>query len=181
MNDMSDFEKALRALKPAGQVTRDQLMFQAGRAAAERRGWVWPATTIIATSLAVALAWTFYTRPEPSVVERIVYVEVDKPVVVAKGAEEKKSPTPEEPVITAQAVNEPPYEPLSYKPAMTLNYKPGLTLWEMQSFALKWGVENLPKPPPPALGSTEVASEPQNLSTLMKAWMKEEFGKTWRQ
>ncbi len=76
---MTEFERSLAALSPSrGAFDRDRLMFEAGRGSApapSRLRWAWAG---VAAALAVvALGRTFVPprRPEPRVVERLVFVQ----------------------------------------------------------------------------------------------------------
>ena len=71
--ELTALESALRDLRPKPEtLDRAALMYRAGRASA--RGWVWPAATALSTLAAIILGMAWWVRPEPAVVERIVYV-----------------------------------------------------------------------------------------------------------
>ena len=76
---LQSLEAALAALVPrAERLDRDRLMFEAGRESvlksASRGRWAWPALSTAMTALAGARLVLLVHRPEPRVVERIVYV-----------------------------------------------------------------------------------------------------------
>jgi hypothetical protein len=71
--ELTALESALRGLRPKPEaLDRTVLMYRAGRESA--RGWGWPAATALSTLVAIALGMAWWVRPEPAVVERIVYV-----------------------------------------------------------------------------------------------------------
>lgn len=71
--ELTALESALRDLRPKPEkLDRAVLMYRAGRASA--RGWAWPAATALSTLVAIALGMAWWVRPEPAVVERVVYV-----------------------------------------------------------------------------------------------------------
>jgi hypothetical protein len=71
--ELTALESALRDLRPKPEaLDRAVLMYRAGRASA--RGWAWPAATAHSTLAAILLGMAWWVRPEPAVVERIVYV-----------------------------------------------------------------------------------------------------------
>jgi len=79
---LQSLEAALAALVPrAERLDRDRLMFEAGRESvlksASRGRWAWPALSTAMTALAGALLVMLVLRPEPRVVERIVYVRAN--------------------------------------------------------------------------------------------------------
>jgi hypothetical protein len=86
--DLQSTEAALSRLRPiASQIDRDRLMYRAGWAAAEtaaahkRRGSLprlgWPVALGGMTAVAATLLGMLLARPEPGVVERVVYLERD--------------------------------------------------------------------------------------------------------
>jgi hypothetical protein len=87
--ELTALESALRDLRPKPEaLDRAVLMYRAGRASA--RGWVWPAVTALSTFVAIALGMVLWVRPEPAVVEHIVYV-------AAPSREDPDHPSPESP------------------------------------------------------------------------------------
>ncbi len=72
-----ELASALGGLVPAAAgIDRDRMMFQAGRASARRRGYVWQGAT---AALAFALGLSVIGLPAPRQVERIVYVTKEVP------------------------------------------------------------------------------------------------------
>jgi hypothetical protein len=73
---LSGFEKQLQSLRPTTAIDRDQLMFCAGEASAERavtpRRWRLLAATNAVSAIAAGLLVAMTLQPEPSVVEHIV-------------------------------------------------------------------------------------------------------------
>ena len=67
-----ELEDALRGLSPAAsKIDRDRVLFDAGAAAASERSW---RLGFAAAALAIGLALSLLWRPQPQVVERVVYV-----------------------------------------------------------------------------------------------------------
>jgi hypothetical protein len=72
--DVTALESALRELRPSSEpLDRAVLMYRAGRASA--RGWIWPATVLFSSALALALGIALWIRPAPT----LVYVAVPAP------------------------------------------------------------------------------------------------------
>jgi hypothetical protein len=90
--ELTALEQSLRGLKPdAGTLDRATLMYRAGRASARGRGW--PLATAASLALAAALAVLLLTRPEPPVVERVVYLPAPPAAPeTSPGAEESPDP-----------------------------------------------------------------------------------------
>jgi hypothetical protein len=87
--ELTALESVLRDLRPKPEaLDRAVLMYRAGRASA--RGWGWPMATMLSTLVAIALGMAWWVRPEPAVVERIVYV-------TAPPRENSEPPSPESP------------------------------------------------------------------------------------
>ena len=142
--DLQNLENALRQLAPAGQLQRDQLMFQAGRASTPRRGWLWPAATAAMTVVTLTLGAALALRPPAQPAEKIVYVTVREEVPAAPPSVEPPE-TPATPVFTQ-------HPPSEYQ--------------QLKRHALRWGVENLPAPQAGA-GPQESAAGPGALTTAM--------------
>lgn len=96
--DLAPFEAALRPLAPSpSTVDRDRLMFLAGQASAQRHrivAWTWPGMAVAATLLAGVLGVMLVVRPEPSVVERIVYVALPQQDARPHAPDEGPAATP---------------------------------------------------------------------------------------
>ena len=72
-----ELASVLGGLVPAAAgIDRDRMMFQAGRASARRRGYVWQGAT---AALAFALGLSVITLPAPRQIERLVYVTKEVP------------------------------------------------------------------------------------------------------
>ncbi|MBN2210415.1 MAG: hypothetical protein JW709_03385 [Sedimentisphaerales bacterium] len=76
--ELHELETALSALTPApGQLRRDELFFQAGRASVRKRPVFWPTLSILLAAL-LAVSWLY--RPAPTTTERVQLVQVIKEV-----------------------------------------------------------------------------------------------------
>lgn len=65
--ELTALESALRELLPkSGGIHRDVLMYRAGRAAARSR--LWPAATLVSTTMALVLGMVLWIRPAPPTV-----------------------------------------------------------------------------------------------------------------
>jgi hypothetical protein len=74
-------ETALSALTPdAGRLSRDRLLFLAGRASAARRRWAWPAAAAAFAVLSAGLGLGWALRPAPQGVSAVTYVLVREAV-----------------------------------------------------------------------------------------------------
>jgi len=92
--ELNALEASLRRLEPQTNLSRDRVLFEAGRTSA-RRPWPWPASTALSTTAALVLGWLLWRQPGPPptpepatrtvVVERIVppQTPVPPPVEVA--------------------------------------------------------------------------------------------------
>jgi hypothetical protein len=78
--ELTELENALATLRPVpAAFDRDRLMFRAGLAAGRRRRWLWPWAAVALALLATGLAMALVIRPNPQVVERVVYRDRDEP------------------------------------------------------------------------------------------------------
>lgn len=138
MNDaeLTPLADALRSLAPATtEISRDRLLFEAGRAAAAPPfAWLWPTSTLLFAGLSCALASSilFAKQPEPTIVERERIVEVRVPVVPEAPAE---APVPSGPRIEFTRV-----EP---RPMLTTNTET-VQMFKVRRDVLRWGPEMLP-------------------------------------
>jgi hypothetical protein len=67
--EMTALEAALAELAPrSATIDRDQLMFQAGRRAARRNGWLVPGVAAVLASAATVSAVLLFYHPEPQIV-----------------------------------------------------------------------------------------------------------------
>jgi hypothetical protein len=140
-SELAALEAALVGLQPLpGKLNRDQLLFRAGQASGQRRGWLWPsaagALALVAAGLAVALV----ARPVPTRVEHIVYVHLPAPVLSPKPVE--SSSPPKRTLFSVQEPERAPVLPADYL--------------KLRDQVLCWGVDALPHlpAPPPALADS---------------------------
>lgn len=68
-DDLNELAKRLKQLLPAGQLDRDRVMYLAGQQSAvtarpRRGGWLWPAATGLASTVAVTLGVLLTIRPD---------------------------------------------------------------------------------------------------------------------
>jgi hypothetical protein len=67
--EMTSLEAALAELAPrSAGINRDQLMYQAGRSAARRNGWLAPGIAAVLASAATVAAVLLVHHPEPQIV-----------------------------------------------------------------------------------------------------------------
>jgi hypothetical protein len=156
--EIDDLENALKALRPAAQLDRDQLMYKAGQTAASRRGWFWPASTALMTAATAAVVLALVLRPQPAPQERVVFVPMPQ--------EQPPRPLPQKP----------PSEPppiVAMQPAFppTLGQNSGAQLWHLEQQALRWGVDSLPLPP---VAETSY-DEPRTIRELMNDFNRGKF------
>ena len=83
-NDWSALEARLSRLVPAGISDQSALMFRAGYAAGERTRRRWQVLTAIAACLAAGTAMLAVFRPQPQIVERVVYMPQHEVAPVAQ-------------------------------------------------------------------------------------------------
>jgi hypothetical protein len=157
---MSDLENALKALRPAVALQRDQLMYRAGQQSPSRRGWLWPVTTAAMSAVAAALGLVLIVRPDPAPVERVVFVNV-QPQVPPQVPREELQPAP------SRLID------LDGEPAPFGAQRQGTELWVLEQQALRWGIESLPSPPMPE----SAGRPPQTLGSFMNDLTKGDFGK----
>jgi hypothetical protein len=129
---------ALRELAPAaGGLSRDRMLFEAGRAAARPAcPWAWPVTAGGFAMLAIAFAGVLaFNEPRIHFVERDrpVYVQVPRPVEGPRQEVIPPSPEPEPPVAAT-----PPAEDVRAAEARRMA--------ELRRDVLRWGVDMLPEP-----------------------------------
>jgi hypothetical protein len=149
--EVSALESALKRLVPAGQLRRDEIMYRAGRAAAGRRGWIWPALAVAMTAVAAAIAVRPLWQPEPQrVTERTVVVLTLPAAAPSAPATDEVPPTSPERFAAEQPTG-PVHHPGNY--------------YQMQKQVLRWGVDSLPAPAPVVGGS----GGPSSLHSLLQA------------
>ena len=139
---LSALERSLAALVPVpGRIDRDHLLFAAGQASVRHRHWFWLTVTaglaIVACGLGTALA----LRPAPTTIERIVYVPVPQPTSLPEAARHE--------MVASASSSHPDPSAMS-----------GEEIWagsggylQQRNFAIRWGVDALPPPPPLASAS----------------------------
>jgi hypothetical protein len=122
-----ELENALQSLQPAPvNIERDRLMYLTGQMAARRRQLFWPA---IAALLAVALTAALVYRqpaPGPQTIDRVVYVQVEKPA----------------PALTAAAG-----AAIELTPADSEQWRRQADYFKLRDKILDEGVDALPEPP----------------------------------
>ena len=133
---LAGLEAALAALVPMpGRINRDALLFRAGQASVCGRRWLWPGAAAVLGLVAAALGVVIAVRPAPRPVERVLVVRVREPappdrVPVPPAAK----PEPAPPVRVAAT-----REPMNYA--------------QLEKQVLRWGLDGVPAPPPPAAPS----------------------------
>ncbi len=128
---LAALEKNLSALVPTpGRIDRDQLLFRAGQASVRRPQWLWPCATALVSVVAVGLGTALMIRPEPRVIERVVFV-----------SPESQAPASDS---TGSA-------PLPNATAVQTKTESSRELWassagyvQQRDQAIRWGVDALP-------------------------------------
>jgi hypothetical protein len=157
---LTDLETALRGLRPAAGLQRDQLMFRAGQLSASRRVWLWPVSAAAMTAVAASLVTVLVIRPQPQEVERVVFapVQMQTPATIVR-----EEPPPPLPRVFDHYVDTPPLWAQQH----------GNELWYVERQALRWGIESLPLPPLPE----STGRPPQTLGSFMNDLAKGELSK----
>jgi hypothetical protein len=143
-SDLAPFADALRRLAPQpAHLSRDALLFEAGKAAAAPKmaGWVWPSVAGSFAALSAVLA-AFLVTPDSRAGPEIQYqyVYVAQPVPAAN-----RDPVPE-----------PVAKP---KPPRSEDLTETARLLRQRRDVLRWGVDMLPESKPAARGpSADVAA-----------------------
>jgi hypothetical protein len=127
-------ESALASLAPAaGSLNRDLVLFQAGRAAALKRRWLWPCATaslaLFSGALSVFLALSLQAQPPP----QVVYVRVGNDPSQAKSQAEPELSPGDFTVSSVDRAN-PRSAPLS--------------CFHLEQLVQHWGVDALPDSSP---------------------------------
>jgi len=147
-SDLAPFADALKRLAPQpAHLSRDALLFEAGKASAHSRipVWVWPSATALFAALSVVLAG-FAAMPSPARVE-YVYVQVPQPM-------------PDRPSVDSIDLEPPP------KAARTQSAEEleRMRMLQVRRDVLRFGVDMLPEPkptrrgPPDQIAAHEVAA-----------------------
>jgi hypothetical protein len=130
-SDLAPFADALKRLAPQpAHLSRDALLFEAGKAAASSRlpPWAWPAATAVFAGLSFVLA-AFLLSPSDPIVryeDRIVYVP--QPVTGRLTMPDRVEPTPPPKTVAAQSAED------TEKARML----------QVRRDVLRWGVDLLP-------------------------------------
>jgi hypothetical protein len=142
-SDLDPFADALKRLAPQpAELSRDALLFEAGKAAAHSRvpAWVWPSATALFAALSIVLAGFAATPSTPRV--EIVYVNVPQPATDQPPA--------------ADATDLKPPKPAKARSAEDLER---MRMLQVRRDVLRWGVDMLPEPKPTSGGpSRDVAA-----------------------
>jgi hypothetical protein len=155
-SDLAPFADALKALAPQpAHLSRDALLFEAGKAAASPRTapWVWPGATAAFAALSLVLG-AFLISPGRSgvvYVDRTVYVQAPPAAVPAP------APTPElksiGPTVVAKKEN-------------TSEDDETARLLRQRRDVLRWGVDMLPESKPKAGGPSRDETTRDTISWL---------------
>ncbi len=146
--ELAALEAALARLTPApAGISRAQVLFRAGQASARRRGWIWPCVTAALALATVTLGAALLLRPEPPVVERIVYVRVEPPAPPAPRVADK--PPPPAAAASAELQDGDPQPP-------------DADYLRLRREVVQWGPDGVPHPPAPSL-----TPKPLSLETLL--------------
>jgi hypothetical protein len=147
--DLARLEAALKGLAPSpGRLSHDRLLFAAGRAAALRWRWLWPAATAVLAVVAAGLGTALFLRPGPLIVERVVKERVPVPVPPAPQLDPDDEPDPAPPPLVTPA-----------EPERVASAAPGSYL-EMRNQVIRWGADALPRPA--AVATPAPAPEPRD-------------------
>ncbi|MBI1917027.1 MAG: hypothetical protein HYS12_20145 [Planctomycetes bacterium] len=131
---LSTLEEALGRLTPLpGSLSRDRVLFEAGRASA-RPGRRWPLLAATSSLLATVLGLLLLARPAPSVVERTVLVRVSEPS--ARSFIPPREPSPDVPVTDQTDPTIPVFAPAE------------TDYLRRRQEVLRWGVDVLPAAAP---------------------------------
>jgi hypothetical protein len=128
---LAGLEAALAALAPMpGRIDRDALLFRAGQASVQCRGWIWPSAAAALGLVAVTLGALLIYTPAPAPVERIVRVP---------------DPGPAPPPSIPEADLTPPgdYAPGSPHHAVVVRESP-MTYLQLEKQIIRWGVDGMP-------------------------------------
>jgi hypothetical protein len=144
---LNDVAVALAALAPScPNLDRDRLLFKAGRASAPG-SWFWRLSAAVSTMAAVALAAILFLRPVPTLVERVVYVEVTPPPIPAPPKDVDITPPPS----------------LESEPSAPAYSWPTTPYTRLENRLLRWGLDGLAEPPSPP------AAPPETLKSLLES------------
>ncbi len=131
--ELAQMADALGSLAPASTtISRDRLLFEAGRAAARPASWIWPGSTLLFAALSTLLAGFLFVRdPVQTIVverERIVEVRVPEPPSTSGFPARRESPSQDDETVQLESNPSP-------ETVRTL---------QIQRDVLRWGPEMLP-------------------------------------
>jgi hypothetical protein len=132
--ELAPLAEALRSLAPTSTaISRDRLLFEAGRAAAARPSWLWPGSTMLFAGLALFLAaFVVFPNPQtPTVVVRERIVEVRVPEIAK--APPVEVPSGVSPAHVAEVVQD------DSGPSPE-----AVHMFHVRNDVLRWGVDMLP-------------------------------------
>jgi hypothetical protein len=132
--DINELECALKTLRPAARLDRDQLLFEAGRASV-RRGWFWQTWSAATTAAACVLAAMLLLRGTPEPIEKVIVVQVPQPPAAGTTEPESRSPLAALPTV---------------EPGPEVSGAAALSYWQLRDKVLRWGIDSLPAPLPAA-------------------------------
>lgn len=142
--DLGPFADALRQLAPQPpELSRDALLFAAGKAAATpgRPPWLWPSATAFFAAVSLVLAAFLASPSDREVQTVVVYVP---------------QPAPAAPVEPAP----PPPEPVAKPKARSADDSEAARMAQVRKDVLRWGVDMLPESKadarPPALAADDL-------------------------
>jgi hypothetical protein len=138
-SDLAPFADALQRLAPQPpHLSRDALLFAAGKAAAQPRlaAWVWPTVAAGLAALSLVLgAFAISPDPEPRYVERVQYVYVPA----------ERAPGP----ARAMAADDSAEAPRPQAKARSAEEIEAARMLQVRRDVLRWGIDMLPESPSP--------------------------------
>lgn len=147
--ELTRLEAFLQSLAPhPAALDRDRLMYQAGRTSAAGRGWLWPSASAVLAAAVAVLGAALWLRPDPAVVERVVYLPppapVDEPApVTGPPVQADYLRLRQEVLLHGVDVLARPPAPSAEGPSRPPEDEPGLSPWTLQPL-------DQPRPPDPA-------------------------------
>jgi|SRR6516162_4610825 len=164
--ELAAIEAALSSLAPApAAIDRDRLLFQAGRASALRRRWLWCGLGAASTAGAAVVAWALLmlNHPEPSV--RVVYVPM---TMSLPGPSKEPSSTDSMASAASLAAEAARWEPS------------GTGYLSLERQVLRAGIDALPSSPPLAEGAPPLTQHELRGSALARPersprWLENSF------
>jgi len=148
--ELAQIEGAFSSLNPAATgISRDRLLFEAGRADASRMFWLWRGAAVgfAGLSLVLAVLVVFPIDRHPTIVERERIVEVRVPVPAL----------PEPPRPSSAPVSDPVRETVQKEPALSPE---AVHMFQIRRDVMRWGPDVLPESRPvEKLSSDESARE----------------------